>query len=412
VSTASDPWGRVADDGTVYVRTADGEREIGSWQAGSPDEALAFFKRKFEALDTEITLLEQRMSSTDLSAGQAKATITKLTVAVTGAHAIGDLDGLISRLEALSGTLELRREEHKAAREQARTTAHEVKERIVAEAERLATEATHWKASGERMRQLLEEWKVAPRGDRTAEAALWKRLSAARNSFAKRRKAYFATLEEERESIRTRKEELVTRAEELSSSTDWGPTASAYRDLMRSWKQAGRADRTAEDELWSRFKTAQDAFFKARSDVLDAKDRQLREHVVIKEQLLTEAEKLLPATDARAARATLRGILERWERAGAVPRDSQERLEGGLRKVEEALRKAEDSHWRRTNPEALSRARGTVEQIRSAISQLERQLAKAEANGDQRAQQQAKEALEARRSWLAEAERTLAELSS
>ena len=412
MGTASDPWGRVAEDGTVYVRTADGEREIGSWQAGSPDEALAFFKRKFDALETEISLLEQRMSSTDLSAGQAKATITKLTVAVTGAHAIGDLDGLISRLEALSGTLEVRREEHRAAREQARTTAHEIKERIVAEAERLAAEATHWKASGERMRQLLEEWKTAPRGDRTAEAALWKRLSAARNSFAKRRKAYFATLEEERESIRTRKEELVTRAEELSSSTDWGPTASAYRELMRSWKQAGRADRTAEDELWSRFKTAQDAFFKARSDVLDAKDRELREHVVVKEQLLTEAEKLLPATDARAARAALRGILERWERAGAVPRDSQERLEGGLRKVEDALRKAEDSHWRRTNPEALSRARGTVDQIRSAISQLERQLAKAEANGDQRARQQAQEAIEARKSWLAEAERTLAELSS
>ena len=412
MSTASDPWGRVAEDGTVYVRTADGEREIGSWQAGSPDEALAFFKRKFDSLDTEISLLEQRMSSTDLSAGQAKATISRLTTACSGAHAIGDLDGLISRLEALSGTLEHRREEHRAAREQARTTAHEIKERIVAEAERLASEATHWKAGGERMRQLLEDWKVAPRGDRAAEAALWKRLSAARNTFAKRRKAYFATLEEEREGIRARKEELVTRAEELSSSTDWSGTATAYRELMRSWKQAGRADRSAEDELWNRFKTAQDAFFKARSDVLDAKDRELREHVVVKEQLLTEAEKLLPVTDARAARSALRGILERWERAGAVPRDSQERLEGGLRKIEDSLRRAEDSHWRRTNPEALSRARGTVDQIRSAISQLERQLEKAEANGDQKAQQRAKEALDARRSWLAEAERTLAELSS
>lgn len=212
MGTASDPWGRVADDGTVYVRTADGEREIGSWQAGSPDEALAFFKRKFDALQTEISLLEQRMSSTDLSPGQAKATITRLTVAVTDAHAIGDLNGLKARLEALSGTIEHRREEHKAAREQARTEAHEVRERIVAEAERLATEATHWKASGERMRQLLEEWKAAPRGDRTAEAALWKRLSAARNGFAKRRKAYFATLEEERDGIRSRKEELVRKA--------------------------------------------------------------------------------------------------------------------------------------------------------------------------------------------------------
>jgi hypothetical protein len=411
VSTASDPWGRVAEDGTVYVRTADGEREIGSWQAGSPDEALAFYKRKFASLETEISLLEQRMSSTDLSASHAKTSIARLIVAVTDAHAIGDLDGLKARLDALSGTIEHRREEHKAARDHARTEAHEIKERIVAEAERLAAEATHWKASGERMRQLLEEWKTAPRGDRTAEAALWKRLSAARNAFAKRRKAYFASLEEEREGIRAQKEDLVSQAEQLATSTDWGPTASAYRELMRSWKQAGRADRAAEDELWARFKTAQDAFFAARSQVLDAKDRELREHVVVKEQLLTEAEKLLPVTDARAARSTLRGILERWEKAGPVPRDSQDRLEGGLRKVEEALRKAEDSHWRRTNPEALSRAKGTVDQIRTAISQLEKQLAKAEASGDQKAQEQATEAIAARKSWLAEAERTLAELS-
>jgi hypothetical protein len=411
VSTASDPWGRVAEDGTVFCRTAEGEREIGSWQAGSPDEALAFFKRKFEALETEVSLLEQRITGTDLSPAQAKATITRLITSVTDAHAIGDLASLQIRLAALTGALEHRREEHKAAREAAKTEAHEVRERIVAEAERLAIEATHWKASGERMRQLLEEWKAAPRGDRAAEAVLWKRLSAARNAFAKRRKAYFATLEEERDGIRTRKEQLAGEAEALSTSTDWTATASAYRELMRSWKQAGRADRSAEDELWLRFKTAQDAFFKARADVLDSKDRELREHATIKEQLLTEAEKLLPVTDARAARSTLRSIQERWEKAGPVPRDAQDRLEGGLRKIEEALRKAEDSQWRRTNPEALSRARGTVEQIRAAITQLEKRLAKAQASGDQKAQQQATEAIEARQSWLAEAERTLAELS-
>jgi hypothetical protein len=411
VSTASDPWGRVAEDGTVFVRTADGEREIGSWQAGSPDEALAFFKRKFASLETEIGLLEQRMSSTDLSPGQAKSTISRLLGAVTDAHAIGDLESLKSRLAALEGTIEHRREEHKAAREHARTEAHEIKERIVAEAERLAVEATHWKASGERMRQLLEEWKVAPRGDRTAEAALWKRLSSARNAFAKRRKAYFANLEDEREGIRTHKEDLVRQAEELATSTDWGPTASAYRELMRSWKQAGRADRASEDELWNRFKTAQDTFFAARSEVFDAKDKELREHVVVKEQLLAEAEKLVPVTDARSARSTLRGIIERWEKAGPVPRDSQDRLEGGLRKIEDTVRKAEDSQWRRTDPAALSRARGTVEQIRAAITQLETQLEKAQAKGDTKAEQQAAEAIEARKSWLTEAERTLAELS-
>jgi hypothetical protein len=411
VSTASDPWGRVAEDGTVFVRTADGERQVGSWQAGSPDEAMAFFKRKFSALETEVSLLEQRMAGTGLSPAHAKATIAKLVVTVSEANCVGDLDGLKARLEGLTGLADLRREEHKAAREQARTQAQEVKERIVTEAERLAADATHWKASGERMRQLLEEWKAAPRGDRALETVLWKRLSAARNLLAKRRKAYFANLEEERGNIRAEKEKLADRAEELSTSTDWAATAAAYRDLMRSWRQAGRADRAAEDELWTRFKTAQDTFFHARSQVLNARDAELRDHATAKEQLLAEAEKLLPVSDARAARSVLRGIQERWEKIGGVPRDAHERLEGGLRRVEEALRKAEDSHWRRTNPEALSRAKGTVDQIRSAITQLEGQLAKAEAKGDAGAQQKAKEAIAARKSWLAEAEKTLTELS-
>jgi hypothetical protein len=411
VSTASDAWGRVADDGTVYVHTAEGERVVGSWQAGSPDEALAFFQRKFSALETEVSLLEQRIATTDLSPAHAQASISRLLAAVADAHAVGDLDGLRDRLEALTGLVDHRREEHKAAREQARTQAHEAKERIVAEAERIAAEATHWKISGERMRQLLEEWKAAPRGDRPTEAALWKRLSAARNAFTKRRKAYFAGLEEEREEARARKEKLAAEAEALASSTDWGPTASCFRDLMRSWKEAGRADRTAEEELWGRFKAAQDAFFQARSQVLHAKDAELREHASTKTRLLAEAERLVPVTDARAARSALRGIQERWEQAGAVPRDAHERLEGGLRRVEEAVRRAEDTQWRRPNPEALSRARGTVEQIRSAISQLEGQLSRAQASGDAKAERRAEEALAARRSWLAEAERTLAELS-
>jgi Domain of Unknown Function (DUF349) len=411
VSSGSDPWGRVADDGTVYVRTAEGERVVGSWQAGSPAEALAFFQRKFAALETEVSLLEQRITTTDLSPAHARATITRLLAAVADARAVGDLDGLRSRLDALTGLVENKREEHRAAREQARIEAHEIKERIVAEAEKIAAEATHWKVSGERMRQLLEEWKAAPRGDRSTETALWKRLSAARNAYTKRRKAYFASLEQDREEARVRKEKLAEEAEALASSTDWGPTASAFRELMRSWKEAGRADRSIEQDLWGRFKAAQDSFFDARSQVLHAKEAELRGHAEVKAQLLAEAQRLLPVTDPRAARSALRGIHERWERAGPVPRDSHEGLEGGLRRVEDAIRRAEDTQWRRSNPEALSRARGTVEQIRVAIGQLERQLEQAQEQGDETARQRAEEALAARRSWLEEAERTLAELS-
>jgi len=411
VTSANDPWGRVDADGTVYVRTADGERVIGSWQAGSPEEALAFYQRKFAALDTEVSLLEQRITTTDLSPAQARAGIERLQASVTDAHAIGDLGQLQARLDALTGKVDERQVEVRAQRDQVRTEARSIKEAIVIEAETIAAEATHWKNSSERLRQLLEEWKAAPRADRAVEAALWKRLSAARNAFNKRRKAYFAELTEERDEAKTRKENLCEEAEALADSTDWSATAAAFRDLMRSWKAAGRASRTDEDELWNRFKTAQDTFFRARAEVYSAKDAALREHAAVKTELLEEAGKLVPVTDVRAARATLRGIQERWEQAGPVPREAHERLESGLRRIEDAVRKAEDAQWRRSNPEALARARGTVDQIRSAIAGLEGQLAKAQEAGNPRAVQEAQEALDARRAWLAEAERTLAELA-
>ncbi|HEV2375564.1 MAG TPA: DUF349 domain-containing protein [Streptosporangiaceae bacterium] len=412
MSTANDPWGRVDADGTVYVRTPDGERVIGSWQAGSPDEALAFYRRKFEALDTEVTLLEQRVTTTDLPPAQARTAIERLQASCKDAHAIGDIGQLVLRLDALTEKVDQRQVEVRAARDHARTEAADIKERIVAEAEHIAAEATHWKNSAERLRQLLEEWKVAPRADRSVETALWRRLSAARNQFNKRRKAYFSDLSEERDTAKARKEDLAVQAEALASSTDWSATAAQFRELMRQWKAAGRAARADEDELWARFKTAQDTFFKARTDVYSAKDASLREHAVVKRELLEEAGKLIPVTDIRAARAALRSIHERWEQAGPVPRDSHERLESSLRRIDDAVRKAEDAQWRRSNPEALARARGTVDQIRSTIAGLEKQLADAQARGDQDLARQAEEALEARRSWLTEAERTLAELTA
>jgi len=412
VTSANDPWGRVDADGTVYVRTADGgERVIGSWQAGSPEEALAFYQRKFASLDTEVSLLEQRITTTDLSPAQARAGIERLQASVTDAHAIGDLGQLQARLEALTGKVDERQEVVRAQRDQVRTEARSIKEGIVIEAETIAAEATHWKNSSERLRQLLEEWKAAPRADRAVETALWKRLSAARNAFNKRRKAYFAELTEERDEAKARKESLCAEAEALADSTEWSSTAAAFRELMRSWKAAGRASRADEDELWTRFKTAQDTFFRARSEVYSAKDAALREHAAVKTELLEEAGKLVPVTDVRAARATLRGIQERWEQAGPVPREAHERLESGLRRIEDAVRKAEDAQWRRSNPEALARARGTVDQIRSAIAGLEDQLAKAQEADNTRAVREAQEALDARRAWLEEAERTLAELT-
>ena len=405
---SSDPWGRVDETGTVYVRTADGERVVGSWQAGSPDEALAYFERKYDGLVVEIGLLERRVRTTDLSAKDAMTAIEHLRSTVNEAHAVGDLGALNKRLDALVELVETRREERKAAKAKATDEARSAKENLVAEAEQLAT-SEQWRNAGERLRALVDTWKSLPRLDRKADDELWHRFSHARSVFSKRRKAHFASLDAQREDARQIKEKLVQEAEGLSDSTDWGPTAARYRELMADWKAAGRAQREAEDDLWNRFRGAQDVFFAARAEVFAERDSEQRENLALKEELAIEAEKLLPVSDLKAARAAFRSINERWEAIGHVPRDARPRIESRMHAVERAIQDAEETEWRRTNPEARARAEGLTGQLQAAVDKLRQQIEAARAAGNTaKADKLAKE-LEGRQALLDQALKGLQE---
>ncbi|MEV3992386.1 DUF349 domain-containing protein [Streptomyces sp. NPDC049837] len=405
---SSDPWGRVDETGTVYVRTADGEKVVGSWQAGSPEEALAYFERKYEGLVVEIGLLEKRVKTTDLSAKDAMAAIDHIRHQVDEHHAVGDLDALRKRLDKLVETVEARREERKAQKAKQTDEARHAKEALVKEAEELA-QSEQWRAAGERLRALVDTWKGLPRLDRKSDDELWHRFSHARSAFSKRRKAHFASLDAQREEARKTKERLVAEAESLSGSTDWGATAARYRELMAEWKAAGRAQREHEDDLWNRFRGAQDVFFAARSEVFAERDAEQAENLKLKEELAGEAEKLLPVTDLKAARAAFRSINERWEAIGHVPRDARPKVEGRMHAVERAIQEAEEAEWRRTNPEARARAAGLTGQLQDAVEKLRKQIDAARAAGnDAKADKLARE-LEGRQALLDQALKGLQE---
>ncbi|GAA2308023.1 DUF349 domain-containing protein [Streptomyces kunmingensis] len=379
---SSDPWGRVDETGTVYVRSADGsERVVGSWQAGSPDEALAYFKRKYDGLVVEIGLLERRVQTTDLSAKDASTAIEHLREQVTDAHAIGDLAALGKRLDKLVESVESRREERKVQKAKQSDEARHAKEALVVEAEELA-QSEQWRAAGERLRALVDIWKGLPRLDRKSDDELWHRFSHARSAFSKRRKAHFASLDAQREEARKAKEQLVAEAEALSNSQDWGATAARYRELMTDWKAAGRAQREHEDDLWNRFRGAQDVFFAARSSVFAERDAEQGENLKLKEELAAEAEKLLPVGDLKSARAAFRSINERWEAIGHVPRDARPKVEGRMHAVERAIQESEETEWRRTNPEARARAAGLTGQLQAAVDKLTGQIEQARAQGN------------------------------
>ncbi|SDC81268.1 protein of unknown function [Geodermatophilus telluris] len=400
---ASDPtrWGRVDEEGTVYVRTADGERPVGSWQAGEPAAGLAHFARRYDDLATEVTLLEARLKAHTGNPNEIKAKAQALADTIPTATAVGDLDGLAARARAMVDTADSAVAESRAEKAAARAAQVARKEALAAEAEQIAAESTSWKAAGDRLKAIVEEWKTIRGIDRKTDEALWSRFAAARDAFGRRRGAHFAALDAQRGEARAAKQELIAEAQRLSASTDWGPTSAAMRSLMDRWKAVPRTSRDGDDDLWKQFRAAQDVFFSARTESDKARSSEQLANQQAKEELLAEAEKLDPSTDLRGAQSALRRIQERYDAIGHVPRGAMRSLEDRMQAVEQRVRGASDAGRVRTAPE-----NPMVASMRAAVTKAEEQLAKAEAAGNARRVEEARANLETRREWLAEAEKT------
>ncbi|EUA88172.1 hypothetical protein I551_5369 [Mycobacterium ulcerans str. Harvey] len=398
VSAPSDPhrFGRVDDDGTVWLITTAGERIVGSWQAGDAEAAFAHFGRRFDDLNTEITLMEERLAAGTGDARKIRANAAALAETLPIASVLGDLDALATRLASLCEQADSMAVADRTKRDEHRAAQTSRKEALAAEAEELAANSTQWKAAGDRLRAILDEWKTISGLDRKVDDALWKRYSAARDTFNRRRGSHFAELDRERSGVKQSKERLCERAEELSDSTDWAPTSAEFRKLLAEWKAAGRASKDVDDALWRRFKAAQDAFFTARNAATAERDAEFRANATAKEALLVEAEKL-DTTNRDAARAALRTITDKWDAIGRVPRERTAELERRLRAVEKKVREAGESNW--SDPQAQARA----EQFQARVEQFEQQAAKAAAAGKTKETEQAKANAEQWRQWAAAA---------
>jgi hypothetical protein len=397
---ASDPtaWGRVDDDGTVYVRTPAGERAVGSWQAGEPAEGLAHYGRRFDDLATEVTLLEARLAAHTGNPGEIKAKAEELAEQILTASAVGDLDHLALRARAMVSMAETAVAANRAEKAKARAAQIARKEALAAEAETIAADSTQWKAAGDRLKAIVEEWKTIKGIDRKTDEALWQRFAAARDAFGRRRGAHFAQLDTQRSEARAAKSELIAEAEKLSSSTEWGPTSAAMRSLMDRWKAVPRVGRDTDDDLWKKFRAAQDVFFAARTASDQARTTDETANQKQKEELLAEAEKLDPAN--RASQNALRKIQERYDAIGHVPRGAMRELEDRMRTVEEKFRGAVESARPRVEPE-----NPMLTSMRAAVSKAEDQLRKAQTAGDAKRISEAEANLATRREWLAEAEK-------
>ncbi|QPZ40008.1 DUF349 domain-containing protein [Paramicrobacterium chengjingii] len=402
--TQEQPWGRADETGTVFVREGDEWREVGQFPDGTPDEALAYFERKFTDLAGQVNLLEQRAKRGAPAKDIAKA-VENLTENLREPSAVGDIESLRSRVAALDTTVDELNEQQQAQAEEAQKDAIAQRETIVTEIEALAAidpSRVQWKQMTGQVNDLFAQWQShqqdGPRLPKAQANALWKRFRTARSTIEQERRAFFADLDAQHRDVKARKQELIEQAQALvPRGIDGVP---GYRRLLDDWKRAGRAGKKQDDALWARFKAAGDEIYAAKAAVDARDDAEYRENYEKKLELLEEAEPLLSEKDLDKAKSQLLSVQRRWEEIGRVPRDKVKTVEDRLRRVEQSVRKLDDEHWRKNNPETKARTEGLASQLHDSIAKLESELADAETKGDRKRIDEANEALRTQRQWL------------
>ena len=408
-------FGRVGEDGTVYVKTSSGERAVGSYPGKSNEEALQYFVRKFEAVASEVALLAARIKSGAMVPSDAHEAVIKLREQISNLNGVGDLETLAVSVEQLptliaehEGAYHERKAIEAAVREAKKAAALLEKTKIVEGAEALI-ESTSWKVSSEKLKELMAAWKAAPRLDKATDGELWKRFSAARNKFDKRRRTHFANLDTAHKGVAVKKEELVRKAQELATSKEWLATANKFKDLMRAWKASGRGKASSDNKLWAQFKEAQDSFFAAKNADLEKRNGTMEANLAKREELIPKIEALLPIKDLQSARKEFRALMDQWTKIGMTERKKRAELDARVDKVESAIKELLEEHNRRTDPTAIARANDVVKGLVDAIASYEEQAKKAEAAGNPAKAMVAREAAAARRAWLEEAQKGLAD---
>jgi hypothetical protein len=411
-------FGRVAEDGTVFVITSTGERAVGSYPGKSADEALAYFVKKFEMVASEVALLAARIRSGAMVPSDALEAVSKLRNQIRELNGVGDLENLANSLEKIpvliqefEGAYLARKAAQTAEREARKAEATAIKEKIVAEAESLI-DSIAWKATTARLKQLLEEWKKAPRLDKKTDTALWKRFSSSRNKFDKKRRVHFANLDKEHKAIAAAKELIVKEAESLINSRDWVNTAKRYKALMDQWKATGRGKKSSDTSLWNRFKSAQDTFFATKNADLEKRKGTMSENLTKREAILSEIESLLPINDLKSSKSKFHDLMDKYQKIGMTDKKKKTLLDRRIDIVKADILELERNIQRKNDPSAKAQANKVVEGLIEAIENYEKQAKAAEELGQVAKAMVAKEAAAARRVWLEQAQKGLTEFNN
>ena len=197
-------------------------------------------------------------------------------------------------------------------------------------AEELLNEKSMAKAFKE-LQKLHEEWKETGPVPQDKKDEIWERFKAATDKINAIRREHYAKIQEEQNGNLVTKTALCEKAEELLAEeltgiNAWQKKSTEFSELFKVWRTVGPAAKKQNEEIWTRFKGAMDAFFAKKKDFFAGlKDRQ-SENLERKINLCIQAEGLQESTEWKKATEQFKKIQEEWKTIGPVPKRHADKI--------------------------------------------------------------------------------------
>ena len=134
------------------------------------------------------------------------------------------------------------------------------------------------------------------------------------------------------------KEKLISRAEQLATTTDWKKGGEEFKSLLTEWKAVGRGEKSADAAQWERFKAAREKFNSARSAYFEKRQCEWASNKAAKERIVSQAESLAGSSDLRSASEQMRRLGEEWKQVGPCEKGDNDRLWGRFNQARTRLR--------------------------------------------------------------------------
>lgn len=127
-------------------------------------------------------------------------------------------------------------------------------------------------------------------------------------------------------------------------TTNWEEIDETFEDLTNQWKKIGRVPREKSNQVWSRYKAAQDEYYdnKYKYDI-DHRSN-VDSFTAKKENVIEEAEALVEQDDIAKAARKVNKLHRRWKKIGNLPQRKEDELWDRFKSATDAFnkRKAEN----------------------------------------------------------------------